>query len=74
MRHYILVIKNTSRDKVMDSCFLAEEYEQVGADVHCWYSSKRYATEDSDAYARANPRAERMLYRLFRSGTMLRAY
>jgi len=70
MTHYILVIKEASREDVMKTCLLATQYEQVKKDVHCWYGAKRHATEDAKTYADANPGADLILCRLLKDGRM----
>ena len=51
---WLLVIKNLSKNEVMDLFFDGLEYETVKGEVHIQYDRKKYLMEDlKDAKARA---------------------
>ena len=52
---WLLVIKNLSKNEVMDLFFGGLEYETVRGEVHIQYDRKKYLMEDlNDAKARAS--------------------
>lgn len=50
---WILILKNSSREDVIDNFNMADNYKQIGTDVFCRYCEKRVANKDL-ANARKN--------------------